>query len=811
MARWSYPTPLERPMEEFFFEGGFFGIEDDDVAGGNAEGSSRPNGEALEDGGSATARPPESATTWGSSMSTSHTFVPAQTDPSLQETFESFALTDAGGGGPPADTGAGASRDDLDPAGLLLPLDFTLFDGDLAASSPAFASLYQQFPGSAGNLTSPNPGLHAYSTDMPLLLPLPLLQSPPPHPASPLVTLTAADLASLVEAATSVAAASALVPLPVPARALPAAVSPPLPYLSPGPPASPERSASAVLGGAVEPAPEVASLEDDNDSGGEGGESRPTRRPAHMATHNPSRDRPFACGSCGLTFMRIHDLQRHAVIHLPQRGFVCPNCHKGFARSVDSDSGRDRPSRLNVDAAGSLRPRTAPADAGPPRGVAPVDRLLRKITSAHLPTARTATTAAAAKAGLGQNGRPPSSSASSSRRAAFDARARQYPRTLRRLDAAREIEEEIDRRVSLEVTGLTERQVRAIERVVTHNVEQMRLHRALAGVPQKKPPYMAGQLKPTARSTGRSITNIDASGTALRSSSTLTDSLMDSESSISSCQTFDQGLEFASFPVEPHRFHADADSSGAAVGRRKSLGKVDPALRYGKLANPPEPHDPASARRASEGGGDTAGNELKKILRDLHGWIQGVFINLQEEASAIERRHGSERSISVARHRPDGGRHSRHPSAIGQLSAQPTSPHPSSPDKLSPDAAMHLVVPTASRSHSVARRNAAAAAARGSSVSPSVVVELDDLLSLDPLRPTAELLQPLRASTVVASAPDEANSPAGTGGDTRNATSLAVEVEKLPPEAMVSRLKLHGIVAAEHEAVDVLENRRLEE
>ncbi|KAJ3215772.1 hypothetical protein HDU67_010342 [Dinochytrium kinnereticum] len=52
----------------------------------------------------------------------------------------------------------------------------------------------------------------------------------------------------------------------------------------------------------------------------------------HIETHDPSRERPFACEDCGRDFVRVHDLQRHRLCHEPMRKFVCGSCGKGFTR-----------------------------------------------------------------------------------------------------------------------------------------------------------------------------------------------------------------------------------------------------------------------------------------------------------------------------------------------------------------------------------------------------------------------------------------------------------------------------------------------
>ncbi|KAJ1565913.1 hypothetical protein HK405_011344, partial [Cladochytrium tenue] len=53
----------------------------------------------------------------------------------------------------------------------------------------------------------------------------------------------------------------------------------------------------------------------------------------HELTHLATRDRPFACDQCDKTFYRVHDLNRHVVVHDTVRGFACDTCGKAFARN----------------------------------------------------------------------------------------------------------------------------------------------------------------------------------------------------------------------------------------------------------------------------------------------------------------------------------------------------------------------------------------------------------------------------------------------------------------------------------------------
>ena len=50
---------------------------------------------------------------------------------------------------------------------------------------------------------------------------------------------------------------------------------------------------------------------------------------SHVQNH--LGDRKFQCNDCSKTFVRAHDMKRHAAIHQPDRPHVCP-CGQGFAR-----------------------------------------------------------------------------------------------------------------------------------------------------------------------------------------------------------------------------------------------------------------------------------------------------------------------------------------------------------------------------------------------------------------------------------------------------------------------------------------------
>ncbi|KAJ3102343.1 hypothetical protein HDU97_000624 [Phlyctochytrium planicorne] len=52
----------------------------------------------------------------------------------------------------------------------------------------------------------------------------------------------------------------------------------------------------------------------------------------HIETHDPDRERKFGCDKCGARFVRVHDLQRHALVHDDVRRFGCKGCGRGFTR-----------------------------------------------------------------------------------------------------------------------------------------------------------------------------------------------------------------------------------------------------------------------------------------------------------------------------------------------------------------------------------------------------------------------------------------------------------------------------------------------
>ncbi|KAF2217077.1 hypothetical protein CERZMDRAFT_32776, partial [Cercospora zeae-maydis SCOH1-5] len=56
---------------------------------------------------------------------------------------------------------------------------------------------------------------------------------------------------------------------------------------------------------------------------------------AHMMTHDPQREHPYACEyrGCAKSFVRRTDLVRHEhSVHLKARNFACPMCRNAFAR-----------------------------------------------------------------------------------------------------------------------------------------------------------------------------------------------------------------------------------------------------------------------------------------------------------------------------------------------------------------------------------------------------------------------------------------------------------------------------------------------
>ncbi|KNC97416.1 uncharacterized protein SPPG_07340 [Spizellomyces punctatus DAOM BR117] len=53
---------------------------------------------------------------------------------------------------------------------------------------------------------------------------------------------------------------------------------------------------------------------------------------AHLRTHDPQRPRPFNCDQCPSTFVRAHDLLRHASVHSNNKPYSCPICETRFTR-----------------------------------------------------------------------------------------------------------------------------------------------------------------------------------------------------------------------------------------------------------------------------------------------------------------------------------------------------------------------------------------------------------------------------------------------------------------------------------------------
>lgn len=66
----------------------------------------------------------------------------------------------------------------------------------------------------------------------------------------------------------------------------------------------------------------------------------------YLSAHTLSR--PHTCGHCGMTFVRKHDLSRHAQSHGPKVTFKCEACGKGYSR-------RDGLSRHNAREHGGQR------------------------------------------------------------------------------------------------------------------------------------------------------------------------------------------------------------------------------------------------------------------------------------------------------------------------------------------------------------------------------------------------------------------------------------------------------------------------
>ncbi|TPX68754.1 hypothetical protein SpCBS45565_g02956 [Spizellomyces sp. 'palustris'] len=53
---------------------------------------------------------------------------------------------------------------------------------------------------------------------------------------------------------------------------------------------------------------------------------------AHLRTHDPQRPRPFNCNQCRSSFVRAHDLLRHASVHSSNKPYSCPICETKFTR-----------------------------------------------------------------------------------------------------------------------------------------------------------------------------------------------------------------------------------------------------------------------------------------------------------------------------------------------------------------------------------------------------------------------------------------------------------------------------------------------
>ncbi|KAJ3128366.1 hypothetical protein HK098_004613 [Nowakowskiella sp. JEL0407] len=65
--------------------------------------------------------------------------------------------------------------------------------------------------------------------------------------------------------------------------------------------------------------------------------SRQFNLKAHKKTHDPDRDRPFACEVCDKRFLRNHDLLRHEPVHTKAKNFECELCKKRFTRKDAKD------------------------------------------------------------------------------------------------------------------------------------------------------------------------------------------------------------------------------------------------------------------------------------------------------------------------------------------------------------------------------------------------------------------------------------------------------------------------------------------
>ncbi|KAI9356540.1 hypothetical protein DFJ73DRAFT_794540 [Zopfochytrium polystomum] len=453
-------------------------------------------------------------------------------------------------------------------------------------------------------------------------------------------------------------------------------------------------------------------------------------------------------------------------------------------------------------------------------------------------------------------------------------RTKVFPRRQRRMEAVAAMEHELIRKLDLGIEGLNDYQTKVIQHVVTSNDTRRHRHQSASSSRSlgdaSWPPKIHSdpkrlQLFPSissdanAAAGGRDALAPDGSERNSESESGKDDEL--SEFPIASWERESQASEDGGgeavaggdvsiiVPAIPaaaagsaHGLAGDDESQKATARTGRSLKE-----KYGKLVAPsqlvsvqlPQQTPQITAKHSKERPGSQANSELNHILRDLHGWIQGVFITMQEEANAIEQRHrqyAASQTVpgpTASHHQqqphapPPSGNASSHPlpvpltsalhSAVSGLSITGASPQMST-------AASHPYAAAASRSSSgtvTPRPPASAAAAAATLLPPSVVQELDDLLHLDPLRPSLDLLDGRsRQKASGANGGQGAGaggvgggggSSGGGGGGGSGAKSAVVEVEKLPSEAMVARLKFHGIVGPEHELVDVVENRRLGE
>lgn len=51
---------------------------------------------------------------------------------------------------------------------------------------------------------------------------------------------------------------------------------------------------------------------------------------AHFEIHNPECKKIHVCDFCGKDFYRVHELNRHSLLHAENKTYVCGVCNKGF-------------------------------------------------------------------------------------------------------------------------------------------------------------------------------------------------------------------------------------------------------------------------------------------------------------------------------------------------------------------------------------------------------------------------------------------------------------------------------------------------